>query len=95
MATPIEEKLGLLTYKKPPQSHISIVDPSVCLERCPEKPCTAICPANVYEWNETRKAIAVSYENCIECGGCRMICPFYNIDCEWPGGGAGVQYKYG
>jgi ferredoxin-like protein FixX len=24
-----------------------------------------------------------------------MLCPFDNINCDWPGGGQGVKYKYG
>ena len=53
------------------------------------------CPATVYDWNAPQKKIIVSYENCIECGACRMLCPFDNIKCHWPRGGFGVQYKFG
>lgn len=91
----IEEKLGWLTYKNDHQSHITIPDPKVCLEKCTGKPCTTVCPATVYSWEEEMKKITVSYENCIECGACRMLCPFDNIKCHWPRGGFGVQYKYG
>ena len=91
----IDAKLGLLKYKKFHETHIKIRDPKVCLEKCPEKPCVSICPAKVYEWEASQKKILVAFENCIECGGCRMICPFYNIGCDWPGGGAGVLYQYG
>ena len=56
--------------------------------------CT-VCPAKVYEWEEHSKKILVAYENCIECGACRMLCPFQNIKCDWPNGGFGVQYQYG
>lgn len=91
----VDAKLGLLTYKKAPEPHISITDSDVCLTRCHDKPCTKVCPASVYSWNEEQKKIHVQYENCIECGACRMVCPFQNIRCEWPGGGLGVQYKYG
>ena len=57
--------------------------------------CTTVCPAKVYEWEGAHKKIIVNYENCIECGACRMLCPFLNIDCDWPRGGFGVAYKYG
>ncbi len=95
MSTNIEEKLGTLTYKTDNQSHITVDDPDVCLKKCPDKPCTTACPAQVYNWDPAQKKIIVSYENCIECGACRMICPFDNISCHWPRGGFGVQYKYG
>ena len=57
--------------------------------------CTTVCPAKVYEWEADHKKIVVNYENCIECGACRMLCPYDNIACEWPRGGFGVQYKLG
>lgn len=94
----VEAKLGLLSFKKSPQSHISIKDASEnspCVKLCQDKPCTTVCPAKVYEWVPDKQKIHVAYENCIECGACRMLCPFDNIRCEWPRGGFGVQYKYG
>lgn len=89
----IEDKLGLVTFKSDTQSHIHIVSPKPCLEECKDKPCTTACPADVYRWEDNK--IVVSYENCIECGGCRMICPFDNITCHWPRGGFGVKYRFG
>ena len=94
----VEAKLGLLDYKKAPETHIHIKDASPaapCVERCQDKPCVKICPAKVYEWEEAQKKVLVAYENCIECGACRMLCPFDNIDCDWPAGGFGVKYRYG
>lgn len=92
----VEEKLGFLTYKADhQQSHITIPDPHICLDKCRDKPCLTVCPAQVYTWEEVQKKVIVSYENCIECGACRMLCPFDNIKCHWPRGGFGVQYKYG
>ena len=90
----LEAKLGLLTYKNDHESHIKITDPQVCL-KCPNKPCVTACPAKVYTWDEDKKAIITSYENCIECGAARMLCPFYNIEWHPPRGGFGVSYKYG
>lgn len=94
----VEAKLGLLDYKKAPETHIHIKDASAqapCVSRCQDKPCVKICPAKVYEWEEAQKKVLVAYENCIECGACRMLCPFDNIDCDWPPGGFGVKYRYG
>ena len=91
----VEEKLGMLTYKNDHQSHITVPSPDVCRDKCTGKPCVTVCPATVYSWEAELKKIVVSYENCIECGACRMLCPFDNIKCEWPRGGFGVQYKFG
>ncbi len=63
------------------------------LNQCEKNWCTHTCPADVYHWEGDH--IVVSYENCIECGACRMICPYDNICCVMPRGGFGVQYKYG
>lgn len=92
MPSKLEDKLFLLKFKPDEHSHIEILSNEVCL-RCPDKPCTLTCPADVYHWEGDR--IVVSYENCIECGACRMICPYNNISCVMPRGGFGVQYKYG
>lgn len=91
----IDEKLGYLTYKADHQTHITIPETKVCLEKCQDRPCVTGCPAQVYNWDQNQEKVVVSFENCIECGACRMICPFNNIQCHWPRGGFGVQYKYG
>ena len=94
----VEAKLGLVEYKKYSETHIHIKDASEnspCVKECTARPCVAICPAKVYEWEEEQKKVLVAYENCIECGACRMLCPFDNIECDWPPAGHGVKYKYG
>jgi len=90
----LEDKLGLLSYKNDSQSHIKILAAKVCLD-CHDKPCTTGCPAKVYDWDSLQKKLVVTYENCIECGAARMLCPFDNIQWEPPRGGFGVSYKYG
>jgi len=92
----VDEKLGQLTYKADHSfAHITLKSDNPCQTQCKDKPCITVCPAKVYNWEEAQKKILVSYENCIECGACRMLCPFDNISCEWPRGGFGVQYKLG
>ena len=91
----VEEKLGYLKFKNDHQTHIKILKPEICAAKCKDNPCTTVCPAKVYEWEAAHKKIIVNYENCIECGACRMLCPFDNIKCDWPAGGMGVKYKYG
>ena len=91
----VEEKLGTVSFKNDHQSHISIPDPKICSTLCKDKPCTTVCPAKVYQWEESQKKIVIGYENCIECGAARMICPFQNIKWVPPRGGFGVSFKYG
>ncbi len=90
----LEDKLYLDKFVWDEQSHIEIVDQEVC-RRCPDKPCTIVCPAEVYHWDAENQQTVVSYENCIECGACRLICPYGNIACVMPRGGFGIQYRYG
>lgn len=90
----LEDKLYLDKFVWDEQSHIEIVSQDVC-RACPDKPCTIVCPAEVYHWDAENQQTVVSYENCIECGACRVICPYNNISCVMPRGGFGVQYKYG
>ncbi|MDE2040147.1 MAG: 4Fe-4S dicluster domain-containing protein [Elusimicrobia bacterium] len=94
----VEAKLGTLEWRKSPNAHILLRDASEnapCVSKCHDKPCTTVCPAKVYGWEGAHGKIVVNYENCIECGACRMLCPFDNINCDWPDGGFGVKYKYG
>lgn len=96
--TSVEAKLGTLEWKKSPETHISLRDASAqspCVLKCDAKTCAAVCPAKVYEWEAAHRKVVVNYENCIECGACRMLCPYDNIICDWPLGGTGVKYKYG
>ena len=58
--------------------------------KCKDKTCTFVCPAQVYEWEDT---LIVNYENCLECGACRLVCG--HIDWQYPRGCKGVMFKRG
>jgi len=90
----IEDKLYTTRYKVDKFTHLKIADNTICL-KCEGKPCTIFCPAAVYVWDEEEKHIRVVYEGCLECGSCRIGCPYTNITWNFPRGGFGVQYKYG
>ena len=49
----------------------------------------------VTKWETDDHKISVSYEKCVECGACRIGCPYFNIEWRYPKGGFGVQYKNG
>ena len=85
----IENKLTKVKYNCANNSHL-IVNQEVC-KKCKEKTCLHICPADVYALNEDE--IVVKYENCLECGACKIACPKQNIDWQYPESGAGVVYK--
>ena len=88
----IEDKLAVMKYNCSNSSHL-IVDSVICKD-CKEKICTFICPANVYSVDETSGEILVSYENCLECGACRIACPKKKIDWRYPEAGCGVVLKH-
>lgn len=91
----IEDKLFLNAYRVDTTPHISIKDPSTCLQ-CKDHQCTLICPVDVYKWDENQKKIVVGWENCFETGTCLVACnEFDNIDMTYPRGGYGIRFKYG
>ncbi len=87
----LEQKLALVKTRKDPSSHIE-VDQDLC-SRCPNKVCLTICPAKTYE--EINGRIHAAYENCLECGGCRIACPSGGIRWDNPRGKFGVTFLNG
>ncbi|MDF1514661.1 MAG: 4Fe-4S dicluster domain-containing protein [Anaerolineae bacterium] len=75
------------------KAHIWIKDHAVCA-RCADKPCIYFCPVGVYKQGNDGK-IQVAYQSCVECGSCRIGCPYENITWVLPRGGFGVAYKFG
>lgn len=91
----IEDKLYLVRFKPDHEPHLVIIDQETCKSKCQGRPCTFFCPARVYEWEEANEKITVGFENCLECGACRIGCPQQNIEWRYPRGGYGVAIKYG
>jgi len=88
----LADKLYLLKYEVDEESHLVIKDQKTCRD-CERKPCINRCPAEVYSWEGDR--LQVAYENCVECGVCKIVCPYENIDWRYPRGGFGVSFKFG
>jgi ferredoxin like protein len=94
----VEEKLYLAKYKLDERPHLVIMDQTIC-QKCSQingspQPCMILCPADVYKWEEGKKNV-VSYDNCVECGACRIICPYTNIEWKYPRWGRGLSLRYG
>lgn len=90
----IEDKLYLVHYKHAKESHITL-DQSLC-KRCEiGRVCLTLCPAKVYQQAEDKDEITLNFENCLECGTCRVACTMDAIDWKNPPGGFGVNYRYG
>ena len=73
--------------------HLSIKDQTVCAQ-CVHKPCLYFCPVSVYSVSTDGRTL-VAYQGCVECGSCRVGCPYGNIAWKLPRGGHGVAYKFG
>ena len=87
----IEDKLSVDKFKPFSKTHLKI-KPGVNAHELVEGK-LFVCPAKVYELNDKGEAM-VSFENCLECGTCRVAAPD-EIEWEYPQGGFGVTFKFG
>ncbi|MDD5773158.1 MAG: 4Fe-4S dicluster domain-containing protein [bacterium] len=90
----LEDKIYLTKINADKEPHLKIIDRQECL-KCENRECTYACPVTTYTWEETKREIHVAFENCFECGTCKIACPHDNIDWKYPHGGSGVSFKYG
>ena len=88
----IDDKLFSVKTKCDTKSHL-VTDMKKCVCCC-DKVCLCLCPANVYSWNEKENVLEIAYENCLECGACRIACPHGAIIWDYPESGYGVTYKF-
>jgi len=89
----VQEKLSTTRFVRHADSHLSVRLQETC-GRCILRPCVDVCPAGVYSWCED-SGLSVAYENCLECGSCKIVCEFDNIEWNYPPGGFGVDYRWG
>ena len=47
------------------------------------------------EVNDANEKMIINYENCLECGACRIACEEQCIDWNYPKGNKGVTFKQG
>jgi ferredoxin like protein len=91
MTVRLDLKLGTLTFRPDPEPHI-VVETEVCLA-CAGRPCTVVCPAGLYVWEDGQ--LVHNCEGCLECGSCRAVCPHGAVAWRYPLGGYGVRYLWG
>ena len=85
----LDDKLFTVRRKPLKESHIRL-DKQLC-KKCLNRICTYICPAEVYVWDDAKNKIDLRYENCLECGACRVACD--GIEWANPVWGTGIAYK--
>ncbi|MCD8024284.1 MAG: 4Fe-4S dicluster domain-containing protein [Candidatus Gastranaerophilales bacterium] len=89
----IDEKLATLRFICDNKSHIKL-DIELC-KKCKTKECAYFCPADVYNFENGNEIPTVDFENCLECGTCRICCPMNSLDWNYPKGGRGVRFRFG
>lgn len=87
----IEEKLTKVRFRLDQSPHIKI-DQESC-RTCMQQPCLYVCPVKNYVLNQGE--IVFSWQGCMECGACRLVCENKEIDWHYPRGGFGVCLRYG
>ena len=93
--TGLPDSLSLVKYRTDDGgSHLKVKDAEAC-RQCEMKPCIPRCCSEVYRWQDEDELLEVAYENCLECGVCKIVCPYGNIDWAYPRGGYGIVYKHG
>ena len=85
----IEEKLFNVKFLPDTESHIK-TNLAFCL-MCKGKECTRFCPSNVFNWSNIEDKLIIAYENCLECGVCRIGCPYEAVEYRHPKTGMGVH----
>lgn len=72
-------------------AHIT-VDPDIC-DTCTHHMCMNACPAECFAFVSDR--MQFTYEDCVECGTCDIVCTPGSVVWHNPRGNYGVNYKYG
>lgn len=88
--TSLEDALNANVWDVDESPHIQ-VDTSKCAN-CKTHPCILYCPAKAFALLGER--ILYSYEGCLECGTCRVLCPMKAVTWKYPLSGRGVQYRF-
>ena len=87
----IDDKLALNLFHIDKDPHIK-VNQDICA-KCPHKLCTYMCPVENYKLENDN--VVFSWEGCLECGTCQIICDQGAVDRDYPRGGFGIIYRCG
>lgn len=88
----LKAKLGLDVFKEAKEFHIKIKsgkEKDIQLKKA-----ILICPAGLYSENASGE-VEISVDGCLECGTCLIACGGEILEWRYPGGGAGVQFRFG
>jgi len=87
----IEDKLAFNKYDIDRDCHVRINE-ETC-RSCADRRCLYCCPAGCF--NIVDSNLMFSFEGCLECGSCRIVCEKGAVDWTLPRPGFGICYQYG
>lgn len=87
----VAERLCTVRYRLDRRPHITL-DGSAC-SSCSTHPCVNVCPAGCFRQGPT--GVAFTYDGCLECGACAIVCDRRALKWSYPRGGFGVAYRFG
>ena len=87
----ITDRLALDIFNIDKEPHIKIRKD--CKRNCNTRPCLIVCPAECFK--EVEGEVVFSYEGCLECGTCRIVCGEDALEWNYPRGGFGITYRRG
>lgn len=87
----MEEKLAVNKFDIDEEVHIRI-NQEIC-DRCDNHACVFTCPSDCFKL--AQEHLTFSFEGCLECGTCRIVCEEGAIEWTLPRGGLGICYQYG
>jgi ferredoxin like protein len=86
----VDHLLRLVHFSVDLQPHIT-VDAESCTS-CSHRGCLFTCPAECYT-EDREGGVKFSYEGCLECGTCRVVCDRGAVSWNHPRGGFGVGFR--
>jgi len=86
----VDDKLALDLFHVDKDAHIT-VNQEVCA-KCPHRLCTYLCPVENYKLEDGK--IVFSWEGCLECCTCRIVCDQGALTWDYPRGGFGITYRF-
>jgi len=87
----LEEKLSRVRFRVDQTPHIKI-ERSLC-RACLNRPCLYVCPVKNYVLDG--EDIVFSWQGCMECGACRIVCENNAVEWSYPRGGFGLCLRQG
>ena len=88
----VDEKLFKVRFNVDQENPHLGIDRAKC-QGCTNRVCLFLCPSKVFKLEGDE--ITLSWQECMECGTCRVSCPEGSIEWRYHRGGFGVCFRCG